>query len=85
MAPTDILALLRTRPFVPFRIVTSDGTDYDVRHPDLVAVGIATCFIGCPDRSNNQIYERFDIVSTRHIVRLEPQAQPVAPDAEPAP
>ena len=84
MAPAEILALLRSRPFVPFRVVTSDGTTYDVRHPDLVVVGFATCFIGYPHQSNNQVYERFDIVSTRHIVRLEPQAQPVPTDAEPA-
>jgi len=30
----EILALLRTRPFVPFRIHLLDGTTYDVRHPE---------------------------------------------------
>jgi hypothetical protein len=77
MAPAEILALLRARPFVPFRIVTSDGTTYEVRHPDLVMVGIATAVIGYPDKSTPGAYERFDIVSMRHIVRLEPEARPV--------
>jgi hypothetical protein len=57
MAPNDILALLRARPFRAFRIVTSDGTVYDVNHPEP--------------------YERYDIVSMRHIVRLEPAGQEI--------
>jgi hypothetical protein len=82
MAPADILSLLRARPFIPFRIVTSDGTVYEVRHPDLVVVGIASCFIGYPDRANANVYERFDIVSMRPIVRLEPERQPVPSNGE---
>lgn len=79
MSPADILTLLRAEPFVPFRLVTPDGTTYEVRHPGPVVVGIASCFIGYPDRSMPQAYERSAIVSTRHIVRLEPEAQPVTP------
>jgi hypothetical protein len=81
MAANDIIALLRARPFEPFRIVTSDGTTYEVRHPELVMVGVASTIIGYPDRHNPGVYERYDIVSMRHIVRLEPEAQATNPPA----
>jgi hypothetical protein len=77
MAPADILALLRARPFIPFRIVTTEGTTYEVNHPDLVMVGLTATIVGYPDPREPDIYERYDIVSTRHIVRLEPMPRPV--------
>ena len=36
MSPADVLEALRRRPFEPFRIQVSDGSTYDVRHPELV-------------------------------------------------
>jgi|YelNatPaOPRAMG01_1025707.scaffolds.fasta_scaffold554537_1 hypothetical protein len=42
MAPADIRILTQRKPFRPFRIVTSDGTVYDVRHPDLVMIGLSS-------------------------------------------
>jgi hypothetical protein len=79
MAPADLHTLLRAQPFVPFRIVTSDGTTYEVRHPELVMVGLASTIIGYPSPGQPWAYERYDIVSTRHIVRLEPDPQTVEP------
>jgi hypothetical protein len=69
MPPAELLACIRRRPFEPFRIVTSDGTTYEVRHPDMVLVGIASVHIGYPDETG--VATRIDIVATRHIVRLE--------------
>ncbi len=36
MLSVDLLQPLRKRLFEPFRILVSDGTTYDVRHPELV-------------------------------------------------
>jgi hypothetical protein len=77
MSPAEMLTLLRAKPFIPFRVVTSEGTTYEVRHPDLVMVGVAVAVIGYPDSRVQGAFERFDIVSMRHIVRLEPDPQPV--------
>jgi hypothetical protein len=79
MSAREILNLLRARPFVPFRIVTSNGTTYEVCHPELVMVSVASAIIGYPDRNQPGAYDRFDIVSMRHIVRLEPEAQSANP------
>ena len=36
------------RPFEPFRIEVSDGTVYEIRHPELVMVGLGSLIIGIP-------------------------------------
>ncbi|MFO0925972.1 MAG: hypothetical protein U0736_02910 [Gemmataceae bacterium] len=76
MAPADFHTLLRARPFVPFRVVTTDGTTYEVRHPEMVLVAHASAVIGYPDPRDPGTAQRYDIVSMRHIVRLEPGVQP---------
>lgn len=69
MPPTELLTCPRRRPFDPFRIVTADGTCYEVRHPDRVIVGLGSVHIGYPNESG--LATRTDIVATRHITRLE--------------
>lgn len=75
IAPNDLLQLLRARPFVPFRVVLGDGRAYDVRHPEMLMVALTTAVIGYPTRENPDQAERYDIVSIRHINRLEPMPQ----------
>jgi hypothetical protein len=38
MSARDLLRILRKRPFKPFRMLVSDGTDHEIRHPELVMV-----------------------------------------------
>jgi hypothetical protein len=57
------------RPFEPFRIVTTDGTIYEIRH--LVLVSPSTAVIGFPDPAQPGVLARYDIVSLRRILRLE--------------
>jgi hypothetical protein len=78
VAPADIRNLVNRRPFTPFRIITSDGTVYEVRHPDLVMTGLASVIIGYPSEQDPESYSRWDVVSLRYIIRLEPEAEPVA-------
>lgn len=77
MSPADIRILTQRKPFIPFRILTSDGTFYEVRHPDLVMIGLSSVAIGYPSERDPHSYEKMDIVSLRHIVRLEPEEQPI--------
>jgi hypothetical protein len=58
---------------VPFKIITSDGTTYQVNHRDLIMVGMSSVVIGYPSDRPPHAYERYDIVSMRHIIRLEPK------------
>lgn len=77
MSPADFRTLLTTKPFVPFRVVTSDGTTYEVRHPEMCMVGLPSVIIGYPDPNTPYAYARWDVVSMRHVVRLEPGDLPV--------
>jgi hypothetical protein len=79
MAPADFHALLRARPFVPFRIVTPEGLTYEVHHPELCMVGLASVVVGYPSRDDPTTYNRYDIVSLRHVFRLEPMPQAAPP------
>jgi hypothetical protein len=78
MAPNDLRSALSQRPFRGLRIVTTDGTVYEVKHQDLVMVGLSSIVVGYPARGQEGVYERFDIVSLRHIIRLEPMGQETA-------
>ena len=72
----DLNSVVRAIPFVPFRVVTSDGSTYDVRHPELVLVAVSSVVIGVPTPTDTETASRYHIVSMFHIVRLEPM--PVA-------
>ncbi len=78
MSPADLLQALRKRPFEPFRIEVSDGTAYEVRHPEVALVGLGSVVIGIPPLGATQLpYERYETVSLRHIVKLIPLTQAV--------
>ena len=72
MAPDELHAMLQARPFIPFRVITPDGTVYEIHHPELCVVGQASLVIGYPSPGNPAIFDRYDIVSLRHGSRLEP-------------
>lgn len=77
MSPADIRNLVARRPFTPFRIITSDDTVYEVRHPELVMIGLSSVIIGYPSKEEPYAYSRWDVVSMRHIIRLEPAEEPI--------
>jgi hypothetical protein len=75
MSANDFFAWTRRRPFVPFRVVSSDGTVYEVPHPDLIMVGLSSVVIGYPSEEQPHAYSRIDVMSLRHVVRLEPEEE----------
>lgn len=78
MSPTDVFQALSKRPFEPFRIQVSDGTVYDIRHPELMMVGIGALIIGIPASGQHwPVYERAETVSLQHVVKLLPLAAAV--------
>jgi hypothetical protein len=46
MANEELREILRRSPFEPFRLVMTDGTAYDIRHPDLLMVGRRSIIVG---------------------------------------
>lgn len=74
MPPEDVLEALKRRPFEPFRIHLSDGTVYEIHHPDLVMVGLRSLVIGFAASNGRPepLYERYTTVALSHVVRLGP-------------
>jgi hypothetical protein len=71
MPPADLLLMLRARPFVPFCIHLDYGTVYEIRHPELVLLSVASAIIAFPDPDHPGLNRSWEIVALRHMVRLE--------------
>jgi hypothetical protein len=61
----------------------SDGVSYEVRHPELLMVGLSSAVVGFPDPSVPGAYARTEMIALRHIVRIEwlesPEPTPSTP------
>ena len=79
MAAQDLESELQKKPFLPFRIVTTTGKAYDITERDvpMILVGKRTVIIGFRVAESDANFDRYEVVSLVHIVRLEliPQAQ----------
>jgi hypothetical protein len=72
VAPEQLAIILRHRPFVPFRITLTNGSSYDIRHPELCMAGRRSAVIGIADpEDRDRLFERTVTVDLLHIVRLE--------------
>ncbi|MDM8004747.1 MAG: hypothetical protein QUV05_01155 [Phycisphaerae bacterium] len=64
--------LLRRKPFEPFRIITSSGDRYDIRHPELVLRVKNGLYVGLGGRGG--VAERAAFISLLHIAAVEAPA-----------
>jgi hypothetical protein len=81
MTQNDLRLLLLEKPFLPFRLHVSDGTFYDMHHPDQVVLTLATVHILIPGPvPSSSLWQRPLIISLRHVVRIEPLALATAPE-----
>jgi hypothetical protein len=84
MRPEKLLELLRRRPFVPIRIHLTDGTSYDVKHPEMALLTRSSLDIGLEAQEGSGIAEQVVYCALVHIVRIENldgQAKPAASSA----
>lgn len=71
MSPSDIQAGMRGQPFVPKRIFVTDGSEYDVRRPDMCMVLLTSIVVAIKGESS-QFYEQAVPIDCRHITRILP-------------
>ena len=72
MRPDDLLELLRAKPFELFRIHLSDGTSFEIKHPDMAIVFRTKVTIGVPGRKGpDGPLERSVNCALVHITRTE--------------
>ena len=67
----EIRAHLHKQPFVPIRVLVSDGSHYDVHHPDFMLLSRAEVVIGL-DPGSDRFPERNAYIDPVHITRIEP-------------
>jgi hypothetical protein len=80
MAPQDLDSELHKKTFQPFRIVTTAGKTYDIMERDIpmLWLGKRTVLIGFRVPETDPYFDRYEVVSLVHIVRLEPIPHPQA-------
>jgi len=71
MRPNELINLIRRQPFQPLRIHVSDGTTYDILHPDQIIVLRGRLDIGVGADPETGAMERTEFVSLLHVVRVE--------------
>ena len=69
MTLDTIPELLSRRPFEPFRVVTSSGQSYEVRHPEMVLRMRNGLYIGLG--GHGTVADRAAFVSLLHISSVE--------------
>jgi hypothetical protein len=73
MRAEQIRAHLQRRPFEPIRVFLSDGSHYDVRHPDQAIITPRELVVGLGAR-NGGMAESVAFCDPVHVTRIEPIA-----------
>jgi hypothetical protein len=71
MRREQLEAAVHAEPFLPFRIVLTNGRAHEVRHPETFVMMTGSAFIGYADPLGHGA-DRFAIVDLSHIAELEP-------------
>jgi len=82
MTADAVFARLRRRPFVPFRLILTSGSAYDIMHPEMLFVSKSGLTVAIYDRdqrpSPEEIPVREALVSFLHIAATQDLPQPSA-------
>jgi hypothetical protein len=78
MQRDDLIEALRASPFRPFRLYVSDGSTYEIRHPEMLMVTRQSVVVGILDNGGNgnskDAYpeiERSTTVDLLHVTQME--------------
>jgi hypothetical protein len=73
MSLEELRNALRQRPFRPFRMFSTDGGTYDIRHSELCMPGARIVIVGIPAAGYEEpTIDRYAVVDLLHITRFEP-------------
>jgi hypothetical protein len=79
-------ALLHARPFVPFRLLRTDGGSVEVKSPEVVFAGKQMAVIGLLDLdATDTAWDRFVILWYMHVMSVEMLGPGSAPFSTPPP
>jgi len=80
----DMSALLKAKPFVPFRLVLSDGSAVKIRSPEVAIVGGRFALVGLLDPdATDRLVDCWTVVWYMHVTRTEQISPGAAPFTTP--
>lgn len=83
MHAASLRTTLKAQPFRPIRLHVSDGSSFEIRHPDFCMVGAHDVIIGFPSPDpTEEGYDRFSVVALTHITRWEHVEKAIANPSE---
>jgi hypothetical protein len=71
MDAKELYRTVKQQPFEPVRLFVSDGSHYDIHHPDQIIIAERSCYIGIGRNGEGPVQE-IARVANIHITRLEP-------------
>jgi hypothetical protein len=71
MRPEKLEEFLRRRPYVPIRLHLTDGTTFDIRHPEMALLTRSTVDIGVTEQEGTTIADRVVYCSLLHVAKVE--------------
>ena len=72
MHPREIIELQRERPFVGLRIYISDGSSYEITHPEMMLVMPGRVYIALPPLKDGVPTGGSVYCDPVHVTRIEP-------------
>ena len=83
MTSNDLQRLVGQRPFVPLKLYVSDGSVHEIRHRELIWVGVGMAVLVVPvaDQAEDDkpMIERTIHIDLRHIVKIETESPQLTP------
>ena len=80
MTYEELFEYVDAEPFRPFRIQMVSGRTFDVRHPEMIRVGVNSVVVFQHLEQNERIYEKFKMLGLNLIESIEHIDSPVAQD-----
>jgi len=71
MNPTKIIEQLKREPFRPFAVCLSDGSKYEIRHPEMALVTRATVAVALV-ATEEEVPNDMVLCDPLHITQLKP-------------
>jgi hypothetical protein len=72
MRSEELLEIIQTRPFKPYRFTFTTGETYDLTHPEMMIVGRSLVTLGRPNPTDTRIADGVFHVSLLHLLKVEP-------------
>jgi hypothetical protein len=80
MRPEEVKSWLKREPFIPFRMVLSNGRTFEVQHPEMVMLGRTWVVVGDLVLVDDfPLPENYVTIALVHINLIEPLRSPSPP------